>query len=102
MTGLAERPPDAGSDLRETDGAGESGAAGELVHEAAPETRALLPGRGVVDGVDEGHYAIADEDHGREVGDAGGRIAWHMYGLEREEAAAVARGGIGSRSRLEE
>ena len=42
------------------------------MHEVAPGFGAALPGVGVGYGVDEGHDAVADEDHGGEVLCAGG------------------------------
>ena len=59
------------------DGAGEVGAAGEALHEVAPGFGAALPGVGVGYRVDEGHDAVADEDHGGEVLCAGGGSEEH-------------------------
>ena len=73
MAALVEGPEDAGEDLGGSDGAGEVGLFGEVVHKVAPRSRALFPGVGVVGGVDESHDAIADKDHGGEVLGAFGR-----------------------------
>jgi len=75
---LFEGPVDAGGDLGYADGAGEVGAAGEAVHEVAPGFGAVLPGVGVGYRVDEGHDAVANEDHGGEVLCAGGCRDEHM------------------------
>ena len=64
---LFDGPVDAGGDLGDADRAGQVGAFGEAVHEVAPGLGALLPGFRVVAWVDEGHDAVADEDHGGEV-----------------------------------
>ena len=69
---LLEGPVDAGGDLGYADGAGKVGALGEAVHEVAPGFGAAGPGVGIGYRVDEGHDAVADEDHGGEVLCAGG------------------------------
>ena len=48
------------------------------MHEVAPGFGAALPGVGVGYGVDEGHDAVANEDHGGEVLCAGGCRDEHM------------------------
>lgn len=67
VSGLVEGPEDAGEDLGGANGSGEVGFAGEEVHEVAPRSWALLPGFGVFGRVDDGHDAVADENHGGEV-----------------------------------
>lgn len=74
---LLEGPVDAAYDLGGADGAGEVGALGEAVHEVAPGFGAALPCVGVEGGVNEGHDAVADEDHGGEVLCASGRGDQH-------------------------
>lgn len=51
---------------------------GEAAHEVAPGFGAAVPGIGVEGGVDEGHDAVADEDHGGEVFCAGGAGDQHI------------------------
>ena len=48
------------------------------MHQVAPGFGAVLPGVGVGYGVDEGHDAVADEDHGSEVLCAGGGRDEHI------------------------
>ena len=74
---MLEGPIDAGGDLGYADSSGEVWTFGEAVHEVAPRFGAVLPGVGVGYGVDEGHDAVADEDHGGEVLCASGRGDQH-------------------------
>lgn len=64
---LLNGPPDAGSDLRGADGAGQVWVFAEKVHQVAPGFGAFLPRMGVADRVDQGHDTVADKGHGKEV-----------------------------------
>lgn len=62
-----ECPVNAAENLGDAYGAGEVGAFRERVHQFAPGFGAFLPCFGVVARVNDGHDAIADQDHGSEV-----------------------------------
>ena len=64
------------------------------MHEVAPGFGAALPGVGVGYGVDEGHDAVADEDHGGEVLCAGGGRDEHS-GFEGWGVVCWVCGGAG-------
>ena len=67
------------------------------MHEVAPGFGAALPGVGVGYGVDEGHDAVADEDHGGEVLCAGGGRDEHggWRGCGGRGVVCWVRGGAG-------
>lgn len=59
------------------------------MHQVLPELGALLPSLGVFFGVDDGHDAVSDKDHGGEVLGAGGARNQHEV-FERVSTGAVA------------
>ena len=65
--GLLQRPQNAAGNLGDSDCAGEAGVLAEGVHQVAPGLWTFFPGFGVLGRMNEGHDAVADQDHGEEV-----------------------------------
>ena len=94
VAGLTEGPPDTGGELGGTDGSGQGGALREGAHGDAPEAGTAGPGVRIAGGMDEGHYAIADEDHGGEMGGTRGSGVFHvLYEMGKREDRCPAADG---------